>query len=254
MDFFSGIGSAISGAIHGICSCVSSICSGIAGALGGTALGGAITSFITKIGVVIPGLDIISAIFMIVDIVCKISEALGIKEKEKDEPDELAMKAEKDDMKPEDFDTTEAYIKHLQQDIQLLKEEKEKLENMSPEERAAYRATGTYLYAKACSEKLGFDKTGLKNPELVGLTVEVLADLSKIQHILSPAEFVTYSKCLQANGMGMKEFSDYLHNRSADLSTDEKVQSALVDAMKEISPDISDDAINQKLYEMNIKD
>ena len=52
----------------------------------------------------------------------------------------------------------------------------------------------------------------------------------------------------------MKEFSDYLHNRSADLSTDEKVQSAIVDAMKELSPDISDEAINEKLYQMNIED
>lgn len=254
MGLFSSIGSAISGAVHSVCSCVRSICSGITGALGGTALGNSITSFVTKIGVVIPGIDIISAVFMIVDIVCKIAEALGVKEDKKDEPDELAIKAERDDKSPEDFESTEAYIKHLQEDIQLSKEEKEKLDNMSPEERAAYKATGTYLYAKACSEKLGFDTMGLKNPELVGLTVEVLADLSKIQNILSPSEFVTYSKCLQANGMGMKEFSDYLHNRSFDLSTDEKVQSALVDAMKELSPDISDEAINQKLYAMNIED
>lgn len=254
MGFLGSIGSALSSAFHSVCSCVSSICSSIAGALGGTALGSAITSFVTKIGVVMPGLDIISAIFMIVDTVCKIAEVLGIKEKEKDEPDELAMKAEKDNKKPEDFDTVESYIKHLQQDIQLTKEEREKLENMSPEEKAAYRATGTYLYAKACSEKLGFDTTGLKNPELVGLTVDILADLSKIQNILSPSEFVVYSRFLQANGMGMKEFSDYLHNRSVDLSTDEKVQSALVDAMKELSPSISDDDINQKLYGMNIKD
>ena len=96
MGFLGSIGSALSSAFHSVCSCVSSICSSIAGALGGTALGSAITSFVTKIGVVMPGLDIISAIFMIVDTVCKIAEVLGIKEKEKEEPDELAMKAEKD--------------------------------------------------------------------------------------------------------------------------------------------------------------
>ena len=136
----------------------------------------------------------------------------------------------------------------------LSKEEKEKLSHLSPEERAAYRATGTYLYAKACSEKLGFDTEGLKNPELVGLTVETLADLSKIQKVLSPSEFVACNQHLQSNGIGMKEFSDYLHNRSVDLTTDEKVQSALVDAMKEITPNISEAAINQKLYGMYIED
>lgn len=254
MGFFSSLGSAISSFASSVCCCVGRICSGIAGALGGTFLGNAISSFVTKIGVAIPGINIISAVLIIADIVCKVAEALGIKEKDKDEPDELAMKAEKDDMKPDDFDSTEAYIKHLQQDIQLTREEKARLEKMSPEEKSAYKATGTYLYAKACNEKLGFDTAGLKNPELVGLTVEVLADLSKIQSILSPSEFVVYSKYLQANNMGMKEFSDYLHNRSADLSTDEKVQSALTDAMKEIAPDISDDEINQKLYSMSIED
>lgn len=254
MGFFSSIGSFLSSACSAVCSCVGRICSGIAGALGGTVLGGAISSFVTKIGVVIPGLDIISAVFMIVDVVCKLSEALGIKEKDTDEPDELAMKAEKDDKSPEDFESTEAYVKHLQEDIQLSKEEKEKLNHLSPEERTAYRATGTYLYAKACSEKLGFDTEGLKNPELVGLTVETLSDLSKIQKVLSPSEFVACNQYLQSNGIGMKEFSDYLHNRSVDLATDEKVQSALVDAMKEITPNISEAAINQKLYGMYIED
>lgn len=254
MGFFSGIAGVISGAISSVCGIVGGICSRIAGALGGTALGGAISSFISKMGIVMPGIDILSAIFIIADIVCRIAEALGIKEKDKDEPDELAMKAEKDDMKPDDFDSTEAYIKHLQQDITLTKEEREKLENMSPEERAAYRATGTYLYTKCCNEKLGFDTEGLKNPELVGLTVDILTDLSKIQNILSPSEFVAYSKHLQNNGMGMKEFSDYLHNRSSDLVTDEKVQAALVDGMKEITPDISEKTINEKLYGMNIED
>lgn len=252
MGLFGSIISGIGSAISGICSCVGRICSSIAGALGGTALGGAITSFITKIGLAIPGLDIVSAIFMVVDIVCKLAEALGLKEK--DEPDELALKAEKDDKNLEEYDSVEAYIKHLQNDIQLTKEEKEKLNNMSAEERAAYRATGTYLYAKACGEKLGVDTTGLKNPELVGLTVDVLVDLVKIQKVLSPAEFVVYSKYLQANGIGMEEFSEYLHNKSDDLTIDEKVQAVVVDAMKEISPNISDDEINQKLYQMNIED
>ncbi|MDD6826227.1 MAG: hypothetical protein PUE12_09000 [Oscillospiraceae bacterium] len=254
MGLFSSIGSALSSAFNGVCSCVGRICSGIAGALGGTALGSAISGFVSKIGLSIPGVQIVIAIITVANIVSSIAEALGLKEKNKDEPDELAMKAEKDDLGPDDFESTEEYIKHLQEDIQLTKEEKDRLKNMSPEERAAYQATGTYLYAKACSEKLGFDTEGLKNPELVGLTAEVLTDLSKIQNILSPGEFVVYSKYLRANGLGTKEFSDYLHNRSLNLSTDEKVQKAITDAMTEISPNISKDQINQKLYAMNIED
>ena len=254
MGLSSSIGHAISSAVSGVCSCVSRICSGIAGALGGTSLGNAISSFVTKIGVAIPGLNIISAIIVVASIVCTIAEVLGLKKEKEDEPDELAMKAEKDDMKPEDFDSTEAYIKHLQEDVTLTKEEKEKLDKMSPEERSAYRATGTYLYTKAINEKLGFDTTGLKNPELVGISVEILADLNKIQQTLSPSDFVVYSKHLQSNGVNMKQFSDYLHNRSENLTVDEKVQNTLVDAMKELNPDITESEINQKLYGFNIED
>lgn len=252
MGFFSSLGNVLSGACSAICSCVSKICNGIAGVLGGTALGQAISTFVAQIGVNIPGINIIVAVITIASVVCTIAESLGIKEKNKDEPEELAMKAELDDKSTDDFESTEAYVKHLQEDIKLSKEDKERFENMSPEDKTAYRATGTYLYAKACSERLGLDTEGLKNPELVGLTVDVLTDLSKIQNVSN--EFVTYNKYLQSNGLGMKKFSNYLHNRSTDLATDEKVQSALVNAMKELSPNISDNAINQKLYEMNIED
>ena len=125
---------------------------------------------------------------------------------------------------------------------------------MSPEERSAYRATGTYLYTKAINEKLGFDTTGLKNPELVGISAEILADLNKIQQKISPSDFVVYSKHLQSNGVNMKQFSDYLHNRSENLTVDKKVRNTLVDAIKELNPDITKAEINQKLYKLNVED
>lgn len=256
MGIFSSIGGAISRGLsavgNAICGCVSSLCSRI----GSTALGGAVSSFVAKLGIgtLFPALEIIQTIILVANIVCKIAESLGLKKEKEDEPDELAMKAEKDDMKPEDFDSTEAYIKHLQEDIELSKEDKKKLDEMSPEERSAYRATGTYMYIKAVNEKLGFDKTGLKNPELVGIGVELLADLAKIQQILSPSDFVVYNKHLQANGMNIKQLSNYLHNRSENLAVDEKVQNSLADAMKELDPDITEEEIDQKLYGLNIED
>lgn len=254
MGFFSSIGSALSGAFHSVCSCVGSICRGIGGALGGTFLGGAISSFIGKIGLALPGPNVAAAILLVVGVVCKIAESLGMKEKERDEPEELAFKAEKDkESKPEDFDSTEEYIKHLQQDIKISNEEKEKLDKMSPDEKSAYRATGAYLYAKACNEKLGFDTDGLKSPELVGITAEILSDLAKIKDILSPSDFVVYNKYLQANGMGMKEFSDYLHGCSVNLETFKNVKDALSNAMREITPGISDSDISKNLYQMNEK-
>lgn len=247
-----GLFSAISSFVSGVCSFVGRICSGIAGALGG--LGSAISGFVSKIGLALPGLDILSAILMVVNVVSTIAEVLGLKEKDKDNPDELAMKAEKDGSGPEKYKTTEEYVKHLQNDVKLSKEEKERLANMSDEERAAYRATGSYLYAKACSEKLGLDNTGLKNPELVGLTAEVLTDLAKIQGGFAISEFPTYCKHLKAEGLDLKDFSNYLHNCSTDLEKDQKVESALISAMKEIKLDITQEQINNKLYALNIED
>ena len=70
--YFSSVCGALSGAFHSVCSCVSSICRGIGGALGGTFLGGAISSFIGKIGLALPGPNIAAAILLVVGVVCKL--------------------------------------------------------------------------------------------------------------------------------------------------------------------------------------
>ena len=129
-SFVSGVGSALSSVGHAICRGVSSLCTAIAGTALGGAIGGVVSKLVATIGVAFPPLEIINAIIIVASIVSKIAEALDVKEKDKDEPDELAMKAEKSDKKPEDFDSTEAYIKHLQEEIELSDEEKEKLKNM----------------------------------------------------------------------------------------------------------------------------
>ena len=252
-SFVSGVGSALSSVGHAICRGVSSLCTAIAGTALGGAIGGVVSKLVATIGVAFPPLEIINAIIIVASIVSKIAEALDVKEKDKDEPDELAMKAEKDDKKPEDFDSTEAYIKHLQEEIELSDEEKEKLKNMDDEKRSAYRATGTYLYTKCINEKLGFDTTGLKNPELIGITADILVDLAKLNKLLFPTDFVVYSKHLQAAGLSMNDFSNYLHNTANDISMDKKVQNAIVGAMTEINPNISETDIDQKLSELNIE-
>lgn len=248
------LGSFISGVGSAICSGVGSLCSAIAGTSLGGALTGAVSKLVGVIGVAFPPLEIINAIIVVATIVAKIAEALGVKEKDKDEPDELAMKAEKADKKPEDFDSTEEYIKYLQDEVQLTDEEKEKLKNMDDEKRAAYRATGTYLYTKGINEKLGFDQTGMKNPELVGITAEILTDLAKLEKILAPSDVVVYAKHLHSAGLSMNDFSNYLHNSSESVSIDKKVQNSLVEGMKEIDPNISDDDIDQKLIDLTIED
>ena len=260
MGFWSFVGSCISGVCSAVCSVgraicsgVSSLCAAIAGSSLGGLIGGAVTKLINVLSVAFPPLQIINTIILVASIVSKIAEALGLKEEDKDEADELAMKAEKSDRKPEDFDSTEAYIKHLQEEIKLSDEDKEKLENMDDEKRAAYRATGTYFYTKLINEKLGFDAAGLKNPELIGVTEDILADLARLNKILAPSEFVVYCKHLRSAGLTLDDFSNYLHNASKDVMIDKKVQNAVAGAMTEIDPTVSESDIERRLTELNIE-
>lgn len=258
-SFFGELGSKISAVGDAISRGVSILCTTIGGTKVGQALATGVSKLVSAIGAVIPQLNIalkiIDAICIIASIVSKIAEAIKVKEKDADEPDELAMKAEKSDKKPDDFESTEAYIKYIQNEVKLTDEEKAKLRLMDEEKRAEYMATGTYLYTKCINEKLGLDNTGLKNPELVGITVGILADLQKLGEIvLPPSDFVVYTKHMQAAGLSLNDFSKYLHNTNNDLTTDKKVQNAIVDAMKEINPNISQMDIDKKLSDLNIEE
>lgn len=255
MNLLSEISDGVKSWVGGVCSCVSRICESVGGSLGGTTLNNAISDFIKDIAIVMPEpkIDIARILDTVGKIIEAIAEALGVKDKDVDSSAELAMKAKKDTMTLDDFETTQEYIKHLHEDVELSKEEKEKLAMMSPEEKAAYTATGGYLYAKACGEKLGFETEGLKNPELLGLTAELLVMLAKNSQLIPTNDLIVYSNHLRANGLDMKDFTNFMRNCSPDLATDEKVMTALTDGMKEIKPGISQDEINHKLYEMNIE-
>ena len=54
--------------------------------------------------------------------------------------------------------------------------------------------------------------------------------------------------------MTLTDLADYLHGRSGDISTAKKVQDVIVGAMKEMKPEITQEDINRKLYEMNMED
>lgn len=256
MGFWSGVCSAVSGACSAICSVISHACSAIGGALSSaiscasSALTGVLSPLVTQLSPVLGTITQVTGIAC--SIVSAIAETLNLKEVDKDEPAELAMKAEQADVKPEDFDSTEAYIKAIQSEV-LSETNRQKLENMPEEELAAYKVTGTYLYTKAADEKLGIDNSGLANPELVGIA-SILPELVKLSSVLSPSDFVTYSKHLQTSGLSTKDFANYLHGTSNDIAVDKKVQDAMVGAMKEINPSITESDIDKKLFELNIED
>ena len=150
MGFFSAISSACSA----LCSAVSSVCSSI---------GGAIMGGIGSLAPVIsPWLSIA------VTVISVLAEIFTEKPKE-EKPEELGMKAEQADKKPEDFDSINDYIEYLRQEIKV---DAAKLENLSEEERMKYQTVGLGLYVKNIEEKQGMklDQAFLKVvPEMINL-------------------------------------------------------------------------------------
>lgn len=150
MGLFSAIGSVCSA----VCSAVSSVCSSI---------GGAIMGGIGSLAPVIsPWLSVAVAVISV------LAEIFTEKPKE-EKPEELGMKAEQADKKPEDFDSINDYIEYLRQEIKV---DAAKLENLSEEERMKYQAVGLGLYVKNIEEKQGMklDPAFLKVvPEMINL-------------------------------------------------------------------------------------
>lgn len=150
MGLFSAIGSVCSA----VCSAVSSVCSSI---------GGAIMGGIGSLAPVIsPWLSIAVAVISV------LAEIFTEKPKE-EKPEELGMKAEQADKKPENFDSINDYIEYLRQEIKV---DAAKLENLSEEERMKYQAVGLGLYVKNIEEKQGMklDPAFLKVvPEMINL-------------------------------------------------------------------------------------
>ncbi len=235
MGFWSSVGSALSSAASSFCSAVSSVCSAIGGSFfnGAGGIGSIVTSII---GTTIPSLgQILSAIETIGKIVSFIAELLGLKE-EDETTEELGYKAHKSDKKPEDFETTEEYVTYLREEVEV---DQEEFENLSPEEKAMYAAMGVAIHIKAIEEKYDI--------QAPGEFWRTVADRN-----MSGEEVNQYIKSMKEEGItDMKDVSDYLNGKDPESGTSKsKVSSAIMDAMKELEPDLSDDQLAQKFNDM----
>lgn len=238
MGILSAIGGAISSVCSAVCSGIGKVCSGIGGSLG--KLGGAISNFAERIvmdsPLHFPKLELPEIFRLIGNVVSVVAEALGLKQPEKDDPEELGLKAEEADKKPDDFESTEKYIEYLQNEIKC---DKEKQKNLSPEEKMAYTSIGSHLYMEACCEKLGMKE----------ITPEILVDAAKLQ--MDAKEIIGYINSLRNNGFtSTKQMSDYLRGKSESFETAMKVDSAMTEALKELEPEMSDNDIAEKIMDM----
>lgn len=229
MGIFGAIGGAICSGISRACSTIDSVVSTV---------GKAVSGFAKTIILPFPKIELaIKAIEVIATIVSALAEALGFKE-ENEEVDELGAKAVQCDKKPEDFDSTEKYIEYLRNEVKL---DEEKFNNMSESEKLACNAVGVSILTKGVEEKAG-----------VSISPEFLLEIAKLKNnnIIDGKEILTYIDTFKSNGLtNMKDMSDYL-KASLDEFKIEKVDSAVVDAIKKLNPNMSDDAIQEKVVDM----
>lgn len=224
-----GLFSAISSVCSSICSAISSVCSSLGG-LGGLA---------TLASALIPGVglpEIVLAVQLICAIVSAVAEALGLTEDET--PEELGMAAENAELKPEDFDSTEAYIAYLREEAKKI--DKDQIANLSEVDKVKYQALGTAITIKGIEEKYGMNVpaefwTTAKDMELKGEEVK------------------TYLDTFKKNGIeDMGDMSAYL--KGEDTKSDASaVSDSMMEALGEMYPELSKSELDDKLTEMENK-
>lgn len=232
MGWFSSACSAVSSFVSSACSAIGSACSAIGGALfaGASGIGALATGIVGSIvAVTLP--EIVIAIQVIGAIVSVIAEALGLKNKE-ETPEELGMKAEEAEKKPEDFESTETYIEYLRKEVEV---DKEKLNNLKDEDKIKYAAIGSSLYIKAIEEK--YD---MKMPVEFWTTV---ADLKMDGEQVK--EYIDSFK--KHNIEDMSDMTGYIKNDLQDGKDKGKISDAMIDALKEINPELSENDLYDKL-------
>ena len=112
----------------------------------------------------------------VTSLISSVAELLGLKD-EDDSSEEIGMKSEKADRKPEDFDSREEYISYLRDDVELDEYDREKLNNVSLKEK--YSAKGLDIEMGAINEKIGV-KLGLEDYVMMAK-----AGINKVQDFMT---------------------------------------------------------------------
>lgn len=196
---------------------------------------------ISKFGLCIVGLcktlpEVIKTVREVADSVKTIAEAIKIKENEG--PEELGMKAERSDKKPEEFDSTEDYIKYLRDQVEV---QRGQFKNLKEEERIVYEVIGTGLYVKGIEEKYGISATGE--------FWKVVADLH-----LKGDDVRRFIETFKKNDISnMSDMSDYIKGKSAASGTEpNRISDSILESLRMIYPGISEDELYDKFNELSL--
>ena len=148
----------------------------------------------------------------VTSLISSVAELLGLKN-EDNNSEEIGMKSEKADRKPEDFDSREEYISYLRDDVELDEYDREKLNNVSLKEK--YSAKGLDIEMGAINEKIGV-KLGLEDYVMMAK-----AGINKVQ------DFMTIVDTFKEKGV------EPLINEAIDRLIPMKEGATVIDTLKE---------------------
>lgn len=190
-----GFGSFVCSIGSAICSAVGSLCSKI----GGAVMGG-VSSLVSAIAPVIgpvlgPAIKDILSVF--VAVISFLAELFTDKPEE-EKPEEIAMKAEQADKKPENFDSINDYLEYLRNEVKL---DPADLEKLTPEKRQTYQLVSLGLYIKNIEEQQG-----------VKLDPDFLKSIPKLKDQgYEAADIANLMQSMKNNGVtDMKQYVDFM--------------------------------------------
>jgi len=168
----------------------------------------------------------------IIESVAQISGVL----RQNDHAEDLGRRAAVSEEKPENFDSTAAYIDHLKNEIQI---DKEKMAAESPAEKLAYTALGAGVALKGIEEKKGFEV-----PMAVWETFAKLDLENKGKEV---------NALLDTFKGDAGKLADYAEG-NLDAKSEAVVGDKLVETYQTLEPDMSEADIEKKVMQMEISD
>ncbi len=215
----------------------SSVCSGISSIVSGAVK--IVSKAVKAVGSVVVetakqflavGVEKLEKIVSVLEVIAK---ALGIIKPEED-TEELGDKAMKAEKKPEDFDSINEYIEYLRNEIKS--SSKEELQKLPLEERLARKSVGCGILAKAIEEKKSLE-----------IPVEFWKEATRVG--LNAKEIDEFLTKFKKAGIAPREFVNYL-KRELDNKEEFKMDSILIQAYKELEPNLNDKEIQEKVVRL----
>lgn len=185
------------------------------------------TTIVTKLP------EITRTIIKVAEVISEVAKILGMNEHET--PEVIGAKMQQEGTRGRlDDESMEEYLDYLREEIKL---DKEKMLNMSDEDRVKCTAIGIGALSQTINEK--FD---------VKLSGDFIVDMNKMQ--MTAQEIASYVKKFECKGIeSMDTLSDFLNDKLSDAEK-QQVYETITEVENELSPQATQSDVNERIEAM----